>query len=121
MLRIVFKWVLYATALMMVAYVLPGISVQSFGAALAAAAVIGLLNTIVRPILVVLTLPVTVLTVGLFLLVINALMFWLAGSMLSGFAVGGFWWAFAGALIYSVLGMAIDSVTESLFAKTTQQ
>ena len=121
MLRIVFKWVLYATALMMVAYVLPGISVQSFGAALAAAAVIGLLNTIVRPILVVLTLPVTVLTVGLFLLVINALMFWLAGSMLSGFEVSSFWWALAGAIVYSLLSMVVDMAMQQLFSSSSNK
>ena len=73
-----------------------------------AAAVIGLLNAVVRPILVLLTFPVTVLSLGLFLFVINALMFWWAGSMFSGFVVDGFLWALVGAVAYSLLGMLID-------------
>ena len=85
------------------------------GCALLAAAVIGLLNSIIRPILIVLTLPVTVITLGLFLFVINAWMFWLAGSMLSGFVVSSFWWALAGAIVYSLLNMVIDSAMEQLF------
>ena len=112
MLRLLIKWGLYAVALMFLAYLMPGISVQSFGAALIAAAVIGLLNAVVRPILILLTLPVTVVTLGLFLVVINALMFWLAGSVLSGFAVDGFLWALMGAVTYSILGMLIDMVVE---------
>ena len=112
MLRLLIKWCLYAVALMFLAYLMPGISVTSFGSALVAAAVIGLLNAIVRPILILLTLPVTVLTLGLFLVVINALMFWLAGSVLSGFVVNGFLWAVLGALTYSILGMLIDTVVE---------
>jgi putative membrane protein len=79
--------------------------------------VIGLLNTFVRPILVVLTLPVTVLTVGLFLFIINALMFWAAASMLDGFHVRSFGAALLGSLIYSVLGIVIESALESLFSK----
>lgn len=93
---------------MFLAYLLPGITLRSFGAALMAAAVIGLLNAVVRPILVLLTFPVTVLTLGLFLFVINALMFWWAGSMFSGFVVDGFLWALVGAVAYSLLGMLID-------------
>ncbi len=108
MLTLLFRWTLSAASLMLIAYVLPGITVQSFGSALVAAAVIGLLNTVVRPILIVLTLPVTVLTLGLFLLVINALMFWLAGNILAGFAVAHFGWALLGALLYSAIGMATN-------------
>ena len=91
--------------------------VTSFGSALLAAFVIGLLNTVVRPVLVVLTLPVTVLTLGLFLFVINALMFWAASALLDGFQVRGFVAALIGSLIYSVLGMVIESALERLFAK----
>ena len=112
MLRVLLKWSLYAVALMFMAYILPGISVKSFGSALVAAAVIGLLNAAVRPILILLTLPITVITLGLFLVVINALMFWLAGSVLSGFEVNGFFWALAGAITYSLLGMVIDVAVE---------
>jgi len=96
-------WILNAVALLIVAYLLPGITVASFGAALIAALVLGLLNTLVKPVLVILTLPITVITLGLFLLVLNALVFWFAGSILKGFQVAGFWWALAGAVIYSLI------------------
>ncbi len=96
-------WVLNAVALLIVAYILPGINVASFGSALIAALVLGLLNTLVKPVLILLTLPITVITLGLFLLVLNALVFWFAGSVLKGFQVNGFWWAMLGALIYSIV------------------
>ena len=106
------KWLRYAAALMLVANLVGGISVSSFGSALLAAVVIGLLNLLVRPVLVVLTLPVTVITLGLFLLVINALLFWFAGSVLAGFSVAGFWVAVLGAIVYSLIGLVIDAVVE---------
>jgi len=90
-------------ALLAVAYLLPGIVVASFGSALIAALVLGLLNMLVKPVLVLLTLPITVITLGLFLIVLNALLFWFAGSVLRGFQVNGFWWAVAGAILYSVI------------------
>ena len=96
-------WILNAVALLVVAYVLPGIAVASFWSAMLAALVLGLLNTLVKPLLILLTLPITIVTLGLFLLVLNALVFWLAGSMFKGFQVEGFWWAVAGALLYSVI------------------
>lgn len=96
-------WILNAVALLVVAYVLPGIVVASFGSALLAALVLGLINMLVKPVLILLTLPITVVTLGLFLLVLNALMFWLAGSMLKGFQVNGFWWAVGGAILYSLI------------------
>ncbi len=73
-------WILNAVALLIVAYILPGITVASFGSALIAALVLGLLNTLVKPVLVILTLPITIVTLGLFLLVLNALLFWFVGS-----------------------------------------
>lgn len=96
-------WILNAIALLIVAYLLPGITVASFGAALIAALVLGLLNTLVKPVLILLTLPITVVTLGLFLLVLNALVFWFAGSILKGFQVAGFWWALIGAIVYSLI------------------
>jgi len=96
-------WILNALALLIVAYLLPGIQVASFGYALAAALVLGLVNTFVKPLLVLLTLPITLVTLGLFLLVVNVLMFWLAGSILKGFQVQGFWWAAVGAVVYSLV------------------
>ncbi|MGB3291001.1 MAG: phage holin family protein [Burkholderiaceae bacterium] len=101
--EIILVWILNAVALLIVAYILPGITVASFGSALVAALVLGLLNTLVKPVLILLTLPITIVTLGLFLLVLNALVFWFAGSVLKGFQVGGFWWALLGAFIYSVV------------------
>lgn len=96
-------WILNAVALLAVAYVLPGITVASFWSAMLAALVLGLLNALVKPVLILLTLPITIVTMGLFLIVLNALMFWWAGSMLKGFQVDGFWWAVAGAVLYSLI------------------
>jgi len=96
-------WILNAVALLVVAYILPGITVASFGSALIAALVLGLLNTLVKPLLILLTLPITIVTLGLFLLVLNALVFWFAGSVLKGFQVSGFWWALLGAFVYSLV------------------
>ena len=84
------RWLLLAAALLLVAQLYSGVSVASFGTAMLAAFVVGLFNTLVRPLLVLLTLPVTLLTLGLFLFVINALMFWAAASLLDGFNVAGF-------------------------------
>jgi putative membrane protein len=115
--KLIVKWLLSAAALLAVAHLYNGVEVKSFSAALIAALVIGLFNTVLRPVLVVLTLPVTVLTLGLFLFVINALMFWSAAGILDGFHVQGFGAALIGSLIYTVLGMVIDSALQSLFAK----
>ena len=115
--KLLLKWLLSAAALLFVAYVYGGVQVQSFGSALIAAFVIGLFNAVLRPVLVILTLPVTVVTVGLFLFVINALMFWAAASVLDGFHVAGFGAALLGSLIYSVLGLIIESALGGLFAK----
>jgi putative membrane protein len=110
----ILNWLLSAAALLGVAYVYPGVAVASFGAAMLAALVIGLLNMLVRPVLVVLTIPVTILTLGLFLFVINALMFWAASGLLAGFHVNGFWAALIGSLIYSALGLLIDALLARL-------
>ena len=112
-----FKWLLSAAALLAVAHLYSGVEVKSFTAAMIAALVIGLFNMVLRPLLVVLTLPVTLVTLGLFLFVINALMFWAAAGVLDGFVVHGFAAALLGSLIYSALGMVIDSALERLFAK----
>ena len=85
--KLIVKWLCSAAALLAVAYLYSGVTVTSFPAALLAAAVLGALNTVVRPVLVLLTLPVTLVTLGLFLFVINALMFWAAASLLSGLHV----------------------------------
>ena len=117
MLKLLAKWLLSAAALLLVAYLYSGVQITSFTAALIAALVIGLLNAVLRPILVLLTLPVTVVTLGLFLFVINALMFWAAAGVLEGFHVRGFVAALIGSLIYSLIGVVIDSALGGLFAK----
>jgi putative membrane protein len=112
--KLIIKWLCSAAALLAVAYMYNGVVVTSFTSALIAAAVLGALNTVVRPILVLLTLPVTLVTLGLFLFVVNALMFWLAASLVSGLNVAGFGAALIGSLIYSVLQLAIEFVLERL-------
>ena len=115
--KLIIKWLFSAAALLAVAYIYSGVVVTSFTSALIAAALLGALNTVVRPVLVLLTLPVTLVTLGLFLFVINALMFWAAASLLSGLHVTGFVAALSGSLIYSVLQLAIDFLLERLFSK----
>ncbi|KQV96280.1 hypothetical protein ASC91_01615 [Pelomonas sp. Root1237] len=115
MTKILVRWLLLAGALLLVAHLYPGVIVKSFTSALIAAFVLGLLNTLLRPILVLLTLPVTVLSLGLFLFIINALMFWMAATVLDGLAVTGFAAALIGSLIYSLCGMVIDVVVERVF------
>ena len=115
--KILIKWLLYAMALLALAHLYSGVVVASFTAALIASLVIGLFNTLLRPILVLLTLPVTILTLGLFLFVINALMFWFAANVLEGFHVRGFGAALLGSLIYSVMGIVIDSALQRLFPR----
>lgn len=115
--KILVRWLLLAAALLLVAEIYPGVHISSFGEAMIAALVLGLLNTLVRPILVLLTLPVTVLTLGLFLFVINALMFYFAASLLEGFNVNGFVAALIGSLLYSLCGLVIDAAMERLFVR----
>ncbi len=101
--RLILIWCCNALALLAVAYLLPGVRVDGIESALIAALVLGLINTLIRPLLILFTLPVTVLTLGLFILVINGLLFWFAGSVLRGFHVSGFWAGVMGALLYSIL------------------
>jgi putative membrane protein len=117
--KIIVRWLLLAAALLLVAHLYPGVTVASFTSALIAAFVLGLFNTLVRPLLVLLTLPVTLITLGLFLFVINALMFWAAASVLQGFHVNGFVAALVGSLLYSLCGMVIDVATERLFSASS--
>ena len=115
--KLIVKWLLSAAALLAVAHFYSGVEVKTFTAALIAAFVIGLMNTFIRPVLVVLTLPVTVLTLGLFMFVINALMFWAAAGLLDGFHVNGFAAALIGSVLYSLMGIVIESALERLFSK----
>ena len=118
--KLIVRWMLLAAALLLVAHLYSGVEVKSFGSAMIAALVLGLLNTLLRPVLVLLTLPVTLLTLGLFLFVINAAMFYAAARVLDGFAVASFPAALIGSLIYSLCGMVIDVAVERLFTRTTR-
>ena len=113
--KVIIRWLLLAAALLLVAHLYSGVVVLSFGSALLAAFVIGLFNTLLRPLLVLLTLPVTLLTLGLFLFVINAAMFYAAAQVLDDFHVRSFGAALIGSLLYSLCGLVIDVAMERLF------
>jgi putative membrane protein len=101
---LILRWILNALALMAVAYLYPGVAVSGFFAALVAALVLGLVNAVIRPILILLTLPINILTLGLFTFVINALLFWFVAEIIKGFTVsGGFVAALIGSLLYSLI------------------
>jgi len=104
------RWLIGAISLMSVTYVVPGIKIQSFYTALIAALILGLINSLIKPVLILLTLPVNILTLGLFTLVINALLFWLAATIVKGFGVDGFWPAFWGALAMSVISWVLNGI-----------
>jgi putative membrane protein len=108
--RLVLVWLINTLALIAVAYLLPWVSVASFWAALVAALLLGLVNAFIRPVLVVLTLPVTVLTLGLFIFVINGLLFWMVAAFMAGFAVTGFWAGVFGALLFSLISWALSAL-----------
>jgi putative membrane protein len=108
--RILLVWLVNAIALIAVAYLMPSISVSSFTSALIAALVLGLVNAVIRPVLVLLTLPVTVITLGLFILVINALLFWFVGSILEGFHVQGFMGALLGSILFSIVSWLLSTL-----------
>lgn len=108
--RLILVWLINTASLVAVAYLMPSISVSSFTTALVAALILGLVNTIIRPILVVLTLPATILTLGLFIFVINGLLFWMVGSWIEGFQVAGFWAGVLGAIVYSIISWALSAL-----------
>lgn len=108
--RMLLTWLINAAALLALKYLMPSITVDSFVTALIVAIVLGFINTIIRPIFVILTLPVTILTLGLFLFVINGLLFWAVGSFVPGFHVDGFWAGVFGAIIYSVISWALSAL-----------
>ena len=109
-LRFLLVWLINAIALMGVAYLMPSVQVSTFGTALVAALVLGLINAFVRPVLVLLTLPVTILTLGLFIFVLNGLLFWMVGSWLQGFAVAGFWAGVFGAILFSLISWLLSAL-----------
>ncbi|MEN3274241.1 MAG: putative rane protein [Massilia sp.] len=108
--RLLLTWLINAAALLALPYLMHSVSVTNVGTALIAALVLGLVNTLIRPLLVLLTLPVTVLSMGLFILVINALLFWMVSTWVEGFEVAGFWSAFLAAILYSVISWALSTL-----------
>ncbi|MFA6061724.1 MAG: phage holin family protein [Gallionella sp.] len=115
--KLLIIWMLNATALIAVASFIPGIHVEGFTAALVAAFLLGLVNTLIRPILLLLTLPVTMLTLGIFIFIINGLLFWFVGSILRDFIVDSFWHGVLGALLYSLFSWALSSAASQLMRK----
>lgn len=108
MLSIIIRWILLALALLFVAWLVPGISFAGFMSALTAAFVMGIVNIFIRPILLILTLPINLLTLGLFTFIINALMFLLVAKLVPGFMVAGFLAALLGSIVLSILSMFIN-------------
>jgi putative membrane protein len=108
--RMLLHWLINALALLALPYLFTTIKVDSFTTALIVAIVLGLINTLIRPLLVLLTLPVTILTLGLFIFVINGLLFWAVGSFMPGFHVGGFWAGVFGAIVYSIISWLLSAL-----------
>ena len=103
--KLLLLWLINALALLALPYVVPSVQVESFAVALVAALVLGFVNTLIRPVLVLLTLPVSIVTLGLFVFAINGLLFWMVASWLEGFHVAGFWSAVLGAIVYERAGV----------------
>jgi putative membrane protein len=110
MFKLLVSWIINGLALIGVAYIVPNIQVDSFTTALIAAAVIGLANILIKPILVILTLPVTILTLGLFIFVINGLLFWAVGHFLQGFSVNTLLAGVFGAIVYSLISWLLSAI-----------
>jgi putative membrane protein len=108
MLNTILRWVVNAVLLMLIPYIVPGIEMKNFGTALVAALVLAFVNALIKPILILLTLPINLLTLGLFILVINALMFWLVSAIVKGFYISGFWPAFFAALVFSIFSLVLN-------------
>lgn len=108
--RLLATWLINALALLALPYLMHSVSIDSFTTALVVAVVLGFVNAVIRPILLILTLPATLLTMGLFIFVINGLMFWAVANMIDGFHVAGFWAAVGGALLYSVISWALSTL-----------
>ena len=118
MIKLLLVWLINAFALIAVAYLMPGVTVASFTTALVAALILGLINAVVRPVLVLLTLPVTLITLGLFIFVLNGLLFWFAGSYIQGFVVDGFWSGVLGAIVFSLISWLLSALLLSAGPRT---
>lgn len=110
---ILINWVVSALAILAAAYLLPGVHVASFVAALVVALVLGIINAVLKPILLLLTLPINILTLGLFTFVINALIILLVANLVTGFSVDGFWWALIFSIVLSIINSFLHSLNKS--------
>ena len=110
--RFLIKWFMYALGIGITAYILPGVHLNGIFAALVTAAILGLVNGVLRPVLFIFTLPLTILTLGLFTFVLNAFMVLLSATIVEGFAVDGFWWALLFSLVLSILVYFVGEATE---------
>jgi putative membrane protein len=108
--RLLATWLINALALLALPYLMHSVAIDSFVTALLVALVLGFVNTIIRPVVVLLTLPVTLLTLGLFIFIINGLLFWLVANLVDGFHVSGFWSAVGAALLYSVISWSLSAL-----------
>lgn len=104
------RWILNALALLATAWLVPGIHIKGFGAALIAALVLGVVNAVIRPIIIFFTLPLNILTLGLFTLVINAFMLLMVKSVVAGFLVSGFWAAFFGSIVLTIISGLLSAI-----------
>jgi putative membrane protein len=109
--RFLINWLVTALAVAIVSYLLPGVSLTGAFAALVTALVLGLVNAFIRPILLILTLPLTIVTLGLFTLVINAFMVVLTAAIVPGFIVASFWWALLFSLVLALVNWALSALT----------
>ena len=106
----ILKWILFSLLIILIAWIIPGISVSGFLSAMFVVIIIGLINILIRPIVEFISLPINVLTLGIFSLVINALLFLLVGRIAPGFSIDGFWSGFFGAIILSIFTPLIDKI-----------
>ena len=110
MLNTLLRWICYTIAIIFVAWIIPGISVENIWSAMLVCIILALINTFIKPLLQIISFPITVLTLGLFALVINALLLMLAGWITPGFEVDGFWSALFGSILLSLFSMGIDRI-----------
>lgn len=108
--KILLKWLLMTVSIMLTAYLLPGVSVQSFGTALVTALVLGLINAVLRPILIILTFPFTIITFGLFIFILNGLLVLLTSAIVTGFSVMNIWWAILFSMVFSVISFVLHQI-----------
>jgi putative membrane protein len=105
---LILRWIINALTLLLISHLFASIQVAGFGTALIAALILGLVNAVIRPFLIIVTLPINILTLGLFTFVINGFLFWFVASFMEGFEVGGFWSAFLGALAFSIISSLLS-------------